>query len=268
MSSRPRPEVPPERQQLRQIQFGAIRVDYTLQRSSRRTRLGLVIRPGAGLIAQAPQRVTLREIESALQAKSAWVLRHLQTLQQRAAQQAEQRITWANSASLPWLGQPLRLEILQTPARQPVLIEATAEQPARLLIGRLSTVTLSEEDAAQTLRARVERWWKVQALTWFTARCAHFAPLLGVQPERITLSSATTRWGSASRRGGGPGSIRLSWRLMFFRPELIDYVVVHELAHLHEMNHGPAFWAWVEKVLPDWRHRQAELRRQPVPDWD
>ena len=257
----------PETSASRQVRLGTVLVDYTLQRSPRRTRLGLVIRPGVGLLVQAPQRATLSEIESALHRKGAWVLKHLQGLQHKAAQQAAQHIVWADGTELPWLGQPLRLEIQDQAARHLVRVEATPDAPARLLIGRLGPALLPDIEMAQALRAHVERWWKVEALHWFQQRSAHFAPQLGVEPERVALSSAATRWGSASRRNGGAGSIRLSWRLMFFRPALVDYVIVHELAHLHEMNHGPAFWAWVERVLPDWRQRQAELRGQSVPDW-
>jgi predicted metal-dependent hydrolase len=261
--------VSPSTPETRRILLGAITVDYTLQRSARRTRLGLIVRPGTGLQVQAPLRISLSEIESVLRRKSDWVLRHLQASQIRAEQSAAQRIDWTDGAQLPWLGQPLRLEVLNVPGRQPVWMPAVGQTPARLLIGRLaSSAQTDPETAHAALRARVERWWREEALAWFQQRCDHFAPPMGVRPERIALSSATTRWGSATRRKtGGPGSIRLSWRLMFFRPELIDYVIVHELAHLHEMNHGPAFWAWVESVLPDWRQRQAELRQQPVPDW-
>ncbi|WP_236640400.1 M48 family metallopeptidase [Tepidimonas charontis] len=96
-----------------------------------------------------------------------------------------------------------------------------------------------------------------QARVVLAARVAHFAPLLGVQPRALRLSSARTRWGSASSRG----TIALNWRLAFVPAPLADYVVVHELAHLREMHHGPAFWALVAQVLPDYAERRAALRR-------
>lgn len=91
----------------------------------------------------------------------------------------------------------------------------------------------------------------------FAARIAHFAPQLGVQPAALRVSSARTRWGSASTRG----TIALNWRLVCVPPALLDYVVVHELAHLREMHHGAAFWALVQAVLPDYAERRAALRR-------
>ncbi|MDR2678256.1 MAG: M48 family metallopeptidase, partial [Zoogloeaceae bacterium] len=66
----------------------------------------------------------------------------------------------------------------------------------------------------------------------------------------------------------GKGEIRLCWRLIHFPPELVDYVVAHELAHLKEMNHSPRFWAEVETLYPDWRRARTEIRRlaQTLPE--
>jgi len=81
----------------------------------------------------------------------------------------------------------------------------------------------------------------------------------------LALSSARTRWGSCSAQGG----IRLNWRLIHLPPAIVDYVVVHELAHLRHMNHGPRFWALVESVCPEYRALRAELRRLAahLPHW-
>jgi predicted metal-dependent hydrolase len=101
----------------------------------------------------------------------------------------------------------------------------------------------------------VQSWLQRQARRVFEERCAMFATRLGVRVRRIGLSSATTRWGSAS----ADGSIRLHWRLVHFALPVIDYVVTHELAHLREMNHSPAFWDVVRSVMPDYpRHRATE----------
>jgi predicted metal-dependent hydrolase len=79
--------------------------------------------------------------------------------------------------------------------------------------------------------------------------------------NRLTLSSASTRWGSAS----ADGSIRLNWRLVHFGLPVIDYVVTHELAHLREMNHSAAFWDVVRSALPGYERALATLREQPLP---
>ena len=87
-------------------------------------------------------------------------------------------------------------------------------------------------------------------------RVAHYGAIMGLHPSRITITDARTRFGSCSVKG----SICFSWRLMMYPPEAIDYVVVHELAHLRHMNHSAEFHAEVARVLPDHLWRRAMLR--------
>lgn len=89
-------------------------------------------------------------------------------------------------------------------------------------------------------------------------RVAHFAPLVGVSYGRITIRSQRTRWGSCS----GKGNLNFNCLLTLAPPEVLDYVVVHELCHRKEMNHSPRFWAEVEKVLPDYRIHKQWLKEQ------
>jgi predicted metal-dependent hydrolase len=92
----------------------------------------------------------------------------------------------------------------------------------------------------------------------------HFAPQVGVEWKKLSLSSAGTRWGSAS----ADGSIRLNWRLIHFRQPVIDYVVVHELSHLRVMDHSPKFWDTVRTVVPDYQTLRGQLKDVSIPQWD
>lgn len=87
-------------------------------------------------------------------------------------------------------------------------------------------------------------------------RVAFYAKMMGVQPSGIKITSAKTRFGSCS----GKNSLCFSWRLMLYPPEAVDYVVVHELAHIREKNHSPAFYAVVAAVLPDYKAREQLLK--------
>ena len=89
---------------------------------------------------------------------------------------------------------------------------------------------------------------------------AHFAAILGVQPAGIRITSAKKRFGSCS----GTDHLCFSWRLMLYPNEAVDYVVVHELAHIREKNHSPAFYNVVAAVLPDYKRRAALLRDIPL----
>jgi predicted metal-dependent hydrolase len=101
------------------------------------------------------------------------------------------------------------------------------------------------------------RWYRHEALQLFTECIGHFAPLLKVNPREIKLSAARTQWGSCTTRG----TVRLNWQLVKMPLHLVDYVVVHELAHLREMNHSAAFWSVVESQCPDYAKCRGELRK-------
>jgi len=110
--------------------------------------------------------------------------------------------------------------------------------------------------SATQVREAAEAWFKKMARALFEERLQHFAPQLGVQHRRLSLSGARTRWGSART----DGHIRLNWRLIHLPLAQIDYVVVHELAHLRVMDHSPRFWDTVGTVMPDYRERRRQLR--------
>ena len=124
-----------------------------------------------------------------------------------------------------------------------------------------TVVSLPHTAQPEQIRDTVQSWLQRQARRIFEERCALFAPRLGVRMRRLSLSSASTRWGSAS----ADGSIRLNWRLVHFGLPVIDYVVTHELAHLREMNHSPAFWEVVRAALPDFERARGVLRHEVLP---
>ena len=100
-----------------------------------------------------------------------------------------------------------------------------------------------------------------QAKAHLPQRVAYWAGVMGVRPTGIRITSARTRFGSCS----GKNSLCFSLYLMAYPPEAIEYVVVHELAHIRHKNHGPAFYAEVERYLPDWRQRQTLRNRCSPP---
>jgi len=98
--------------------------------------------------------------------------------------------------------------------------------------------------------------YKNQAKGYFLQKCRHFAEQMGLNHGSVKVNSARTRWGSCNRNG----DINFTYRLLFAPEELIDYVVVHELAHTKEMNHSERFWRIVEQTMPDYKARRKKLK--------
>jgi hypothetical protein len=246
-------------QALRELRLRGHLVGYALRRARRRS-IGFVV--GAeGLEVSAPRWVGVREIEAALAEKGDWVLRKLREQRERALRLERARVAWGDGATLPYLGEPLIL--LLDPRVDGAVLDTAADAlpgvPRQVL-----HLGLPQGAAPAQVRDAAHAWLQRQARSLFEARCAHFAARLGVRVRRLGLSSASTRWGSAS----ADGSVRLNWRLVHFALPIIDYVVAHELAHLREMNHGPAFWGVVRSVIPDVEAARGALRTDSLPPMD
>ena len=257
----------------REIRLADHLVGYALKRSRRRS-IGFIV--GAeGLSVNAPKWVGLHDIDAALHEKAEWILRKLQEQQERAKRLQSARVDWRNGTTIPFLGESV-IVLLDPRARGATLdTGATHASPRRATpdptrestpalpgVPRLTLhVGLPHGAAPEQIRDVVQSWLQRQARRIFEERCAFFAKQLGVRMSRLSLSSAQTRWGSAS----ADGSIRLNWRLVHFAMSSIDYVVAHELAHLREMNHSPRFWDVVRSVLPDFEQARGTLRDGLLP---
>jgi predicted metal-dependent hydrolase len=243
----------------REIRLDAHLVAYALKRSRRRS-IGFIVGT-EGLSVNAPKWVGIGDIESALREKAAWILRKLQEQQDRARRLQAARVEWRDGTSVPFLGETV-IVVLDPRANGAVLNTDADALPG---VPRLTLhVGLPQSAAPEQIRDAVQSWLQRQARRVFEARAAHFAQQLEVRVTRLALSSAQTRWGSAS----ADGSIRLNWRLIHFAMASIDYVVAHELAHLREMNHSPRFWEVVRSVLPDYEQARGVLKDGAVPVFD
>lgn len=229
---------------------GVHRFDWRLHRGARRTLALRIDDRGVNLL--APQHASASAIALFVRHHAAWVTSKLREREQRLIALQSARIDWADGGGFPYLGQQLTLRLCGAPQLR--------FDPAR---GALH-LPLPPGSDAQRMRECVAAWMQQQARELFESRVAHYAARLGVRVAAVRLSAASTRWGSAK----SDGSIRLHWRLLHFRRQLIDYVVAHEVAHLREMNHSPRFWAHVASLYPDYALARSELRQAVLPPWD
>jgi hypothetical protein len=110
----------------------------------------------------------------------------------------------------------------------------------------------------ETAGARVAAWLKVLARDRLAASSTHYAGLIGRRYATLALRDTRSRWGSCSQ----DGRLMYSWRLIMAPPSVLDYVAAHEVAHLVEMNHSPAYWAVVNRIYPGWEAERAWLHAE------
>jgi predicted metal-dependent hydrolase len=216
-------------------------VAYRLRRDRRRLSMRIDER---GLHVNAPRSIALADIEAFVAGHREWVLAKLDEL---AGQVARRHLPVHDGARLPVLGSEVEVRVTSGNNRG-------LWQPSEP--GGENRLWLAARPAAD-LAALARRALQRRAIEYFRPRLADTTARLGRPMPPLALSSARARWGSCSARSG----IRLNWRLIHLPPAPIDYVIVHEAAHLVEMNHGPRFWATVERLYPDWQQARAELKR-------
>ncbi|ALI56978.1 M48 family metallopeptidase [Celeribacter marinus] len=220
---------------------GETPVRVSLRRSAQARRLSLrVSRLDGRVTLTMPRHVPEREAVAFVREKEVWVRRQLDR------QVAVRRPAFG--VTIPVLGAPL--EIIQGAGRG-----------ARMEAGCL--VVPGGEDM---LMARITAYLKLQARTRLRQASDSYAAALGVSFGKITLRDTRSRWGSCT----SDGNLMYSWRLVMAPEAVLDYVAAHEVAHLLEMNHSPAYWAHVARVCPQYRQHRDWLRvyGQELHAWD
>ena len=224
---------------LRRALLGGRPVEFRFQRRRRRT-IGIKVSEH-GLSVAAPLRAPWREIEGFLREKAGWIL---EKLDERAALGSPVTIFGETGESLPLHGHQVTLVVAQ-------------KKRAVELAGTELHVGVPKPQNRGAVRELLLRWLKGRALETLAPRVEHYAARVSLPPPPFTLSNARTQWGVCM----ASGRIRLAWRLVHLDPELADYVVAHEVAHLVELNHSERFWALVEWLYPHWREARERIER-------
>lgn len=232
-------------------------VPYVLRRSARRS-VGLQIGDN-GLVVSAPKRLAHIEIERSLLTKAIWIQSRLAYWRQCQARSLSLQDTLQKGLQIPIQGIPY--EVVYLPALKRCAINHSTR-----------TITINESPPAQQAQAekleaiskKVERLLRPHALALFADMGQELRQRIRVPAFTTHLSSARCRWGSCNKKN----EMRLNWRLVFYPRPIIEYVVAHEMAHLIEMNHSPAFWNVVQSIKPDFQQAHdflSEMNPEKVP---
>ncbi len=224
-----------------------------LKRSTRRRTIGIKVSCGK-VIVSAPTMAPLKDIEYFVRRKKQWIQRHLTDQQAKLLVREEKQ--YSLGESIPYLGKPIALVCEH---------DGLSGGIAHYEHSR-ATISLSEFTYQNALNIRkliLEQWYVGQAVTYLKNRVNSFAKVMGVRPMAIKVRYYKSRWGSCNSRG----ELQFNWLILMAPPEVIDYVVVHELAHLKHFNHSPAFWQVVESVILEHKQHRAWLKHQTDLVW-
>ncbi|MCL5666591.1 MAG: M48 family metallopeptidase [Patescibacteria group bacterium] len=201
---------------------------YPLVYSKRRS-VSIIIKHGKVEV-RAPQRANLAQIKKFVSSKQGWIDKALARHRQR--QIPEKKFT--EGEQLLFLGKNYPLRISEN-----YFSRLRMEQGIFLL----------SKFRQRSAKSQFEDWYRRRAKEFLTERCQYYGRLMNVKYQKITITGAATRWGSCSRKG----TINFSWKLALAPPEIVDYVAVHELAHLRHHNHSKEFWRFVAMYFPNFR---------------
>jgi predicted metal-dependent hydrolase len=218
-------------------------VPYTIRRSDRARRARIQVSAG-GVEVVVPRRLSLREVEPFVESKRAWIERT--QLRMRAAEAARPRPLLDDGGEVPCLGERLALSVRVEPGRSRAHV-ARRGSSLRVAVG---------EPGPSAVREALERWYRTRARTEVAWRLDVATARAGVTYSGLQIRAQRTRWASCSSNGG----MSFNWRLLLAPPEILDYVVEHEVVHLEVHDHSPRFWALVAERCAAYREHEAWLR--------
>ncbi|UCH48607.1 MAG: M48 family metallopeptidase [Betaproteobacteria bacterium] len=206
-------------------------VAFILKRTRRRRTIAFSV-DGNGLVVSAPWNASESRIKRSVLEAADWIL---EKLDEWADHQPRQQ-HWIDGEQIVFLGRNLTLKV----------VADAVLMPAVLCDESSLKVTVADPESEVRIREAAIQWYRRHAARNFSERIAHYASAMKLPAPKMFLSNAGTQWGSCNVKG----QIRLNWRLIQAPQEIVDYVVVHELAHLTEMNHSKRFWKIVQRHFP------------------
>ncbi len=228
------------------VRFGNTAIEYEVRRSERRRKTVQITVDGVGVQVAAPMATPEDELRAMVRRRAPWILSHAS---EGALDAAPKR--FVSGETLPYLGRNVRMVFEPGDMRSPAV---------RFDHWRFRVAVPHDLDGSERyelIRRAIVKWYRARAAERLPASVDRWRPRLGLGGKpRILIRDQRQRWGSCSP----DGTLRFNWRAMMLKPELVDYVVVHELAHLTHANHSADFWELVSRAMPDAQRRRQVLR--------
>lgn len=214
---------------------------HLIRSKKRKKTLSLRIQEDGKVLLSVPYHTPRREIESFLGKTRAWIIKKV--WEKEKVFRESQRVFIPGERFL-YLGESYPLEIRESDHRQP---------PLKLSFGKF----ILDQDHLKAARDIFIQWYKREAREVIAERLEYYTHRLHLFPREIRITNARSRWGSCSH----DNRLSFSWRIILAPLAVIDYILIHELAHIKEKNHSERFWKFLESILPDYRTPRLWLKR-------
>jgi len=226
--------------QLRQVRD----IKYQLLPGSDRQTTDIVIERNGLITVRPPLRMTPEQVDETVLSKRMWIYRNLAEWRDLNATRVTRE--WVNGESFLYLGSSYRLLLVQE-----------QNEPLKLKDGRFCLLrSIVETGGKEAAHQAFEAFYKDKGLPRIKKRVAYIAGKVGVSAGSVQIKNLGYRWASCLKNG----DLHFHWKCLMAPLTVLDYIVVHELCHLHHRDHSEAFWNEVDKVLPNYRDRKEWLR--------
>lgn len=228
--------------QIRQIKD----IEYRLLPGTPRQTTDIVIERDGCVTVRPPVRMTPEQVDETVLSRRRWIYRNLAEWRDLNATRVVRE--WVNGESFLYLGSAYRL-----------LLVAQQDETVKLKDGRFCLLrNVVDQGGKAAAQDAFRDFYIALGRTRLAKRIAHFAARVGVQPGKLQVKELGHRWASSLP----DGRLHFHWKCTMAPPKIIDYIVVHELCHMHHRDHTSLFWNEVDKVMPDYRERKEWLRQR------
>ncbi|MBA4496401.1 M48 family metallopeptidase [Paenactinomyces guangxiensis] len=231
------------------FQYGHSTIDYSLQYQPDQKDITVAVDWANGVSVRAPENIDQAVVERVLHKKAPWILQKVYELNE--IQSLKSAKEFLSGEKFPYLGRQYRLKV-----------DSLEQHDGASLIfqkGRFLAKVPKSWDLQQRqehLKALFRQWYITHGHAKAEERLRIFCPKMECYPSKLVVKDQQARWGSCTKKG----TIHINWKIFMAPMRIVDYVVVHELAHLKHPDHSTAFWSMVQSILPDYGERKEWLR--------
>jgi predicted metal-dependent hydrolase len=229
-------------QSTHKIVLGGREVQYTLRRSPKAKHTRFQISASSGFVVVVPRRNGVDDLAQLIESKKSWIFKNIDRYNVGTIPLLNKDVVTGDR--VPYLGKDYELRLNDNGCGK---CNVTLDSDMLLMQSKC------DNETAATLKL----WLRNQASVYFAKRAIYLAETMGCRYNRLFIRGQRSRWGSCSVLG----NISLNWKLIMFPPHVIDYVIIHELAHLKVMGHSKDFWDVVAANCPDWRNCRQWLKQ-------